>query len=66
MLWREHVIGWANVAQRGESLDVQAGFVGARPCDASFRRAFEAEVERLREFLRGRRAPQAPAATSAR
>jgi hypothetical protein len=46
------VIGWANAGVSGTSLQVQAGFVSGRaPCDAVFRREWEAERERLAAFL---------------
>ena len=51
MLWRDRVVGWANVATRGAALDCAFGYAGARPRDAVFRRELEAEVERLRRFL---------------
>jgi uncharacterized protein YcaQ len=52
MLWREHVIGWANVAMRDGTLEVQTGFVSGRPPrDRAFKAAFERELHRLRAFL---------------
>lgn len=52
LLWREQVIGWANAKLDDGVLDVQPGFVsGKPPAGAAFRRAFDAEVERLRAFL---------------
>ena len=52
LLWREQVIGWANAKVVEGVLDVRAGFVsGKAPREAAFRRAFDAEVERLRAFL---------------
>jgi uncharacterized protein YcaQ len=51
LLWRDHVIGWANISNR-DRLQVEVGFVsGRRPRDRGFRRAFDEEVERLRRFL---------------
>ena len=51
LLWRDRVIGWANVANP-TNLSIDAGFVsGRRPRDPEFRRAFDEEVERLRSFL---------------
>jgi uncharacterized protein len=50
LLWRDRVIGWVNVSNRGEQID--AGYVAGRaPRDRAFRSAFDAEVERLRRFL---------------
>ena len=48
LLWRDLVIGWVNV----NNAHVAAGFVSGRaPRDRAFKAAFEAEVERLRNFL---------------
>jgi uncharacterized protein YcaQ len=52
LLWRERVIGWGNLSTKGGSLDAQFGYVSGRtPRDAAFRRALDAEVERIRTFL---------------
>ncbi len=52
LLWREHVIGWANVSAAGGALGVDTGYVSGRPPrDRGFKAALEAEVERLRTFL---------------
>lgn len=53
--WREGIVGWANARVEGASLHVEPGFVtGRAPAGTAFRRAFEAEVERLRTFLEPR------------
>jgi uncharacterized protein len=46
LLWRDRVIGWANVDD-----DIELGFVGKRPRDREFSRELDAERERLRQFL---------------
>ena len=51
LLWREHVIGWANVTRQDSRLGVAVGFVNGRPTEKDFEPALEAEIERLREFL---------------
>ena len=52
LLWRDQVIGWANVTSPGGTLDVQAQYVAGKPPRLrAFTRALEAEVERLRLFL---------------
>lgn len=53
MLWRDRVIGWANVSAAGVGgLRVEAGYVRGRPPrDRAFKQAFEEEVERMRAFL---------------
>ena len=52
LLWGDDVIGWVNVAKSGKQVDVAAGFVRQKPKGGLFQHAFEAEVERMREFLR--------------
>jgi uncharacterized protein YcaQ len=53
LLWREAVIGWANVRRTDDGVHVETGFTAGRaPREAAFRRALEDEVERLRVFLR--------------
>jgi uncharacterized protein YcaQ len=52
LLWREHVVGWANVSVNGQELTIEAGYVaGNAPRGRGFRRAFADERARLREFL---------------
>jgi uncharacterized protein YcaQ len=52
LLWRERVIGWANVSGSTGALRVEAGYVSGRaPRDRAFKNAFDAEVERVRAFL---------------
>ncbi len=51
LLWGENVIGWVNVSNARNALDVDAGFVKNKPRDGIFRQAFESEVERMKEFL---------------
>lgn len=53
LLWREQVIGWANVAAGTQGPAAQVGYVAGRaPRDPAFARELEAELERLRSFLR--------------
>ena len=53
MLWRDRVIGWANVASDGASLRAEFGYAtGERPRERSFARELEAEITRLTSFLR--------------
>jgi uncharacterized protein YcaQ len=52
LLWREQVIGWANLSVNGQELTIDAGYVaGHAPRDRGFRRAFADERARLSEFL---------------
>ncbi len=52
LLWRDQVIGWGNVAVKGEVLDVDLGYVNGRaPQEAGFAAALEQELSALRHFL---------------
>jgi uncharacterized protein YcaQ len=52
LLWRDRVIGWGNLSVVNGVLRSDIGYAGARPRDAAFRRELEAELERVRAFLR--------------
>ncbi|MEZ5609838.1 MAG: crosslink repair DNA glycosylase YcaQ family protein [Rhodocyclaceae bacterium] len=55
LLWRDAVIGWANVTAVDGKLNAQLGYVsGQAPRDPVFSREVDAELARLREFLRPR------------
>lgn len=59
LLWREQVIGWGNLAVRGDRLDVDLGYVaGSPPKDARFEQALEEELARLHIFLALPETPQ--------
>ena len=52
LLWRDHVIGWANLSLKNGELRADIGYVAARPPrDRTFGRALEAELDRMRFFL---------------
>jgi len=51
LLWREKVIGWANLAAKDGALNAAFGYVGTQPRDRAFKRELEAELERMRMFL---------------
>lgn len=52
LLWRDRVIGWANVATTGQA---ELGYVSGRaPRDRAFRRALDEELDRLRRSLEAR------------
>jgi uncharacterized protein YcaQ len=55
LLWGQQVIGWGNVTREAEQLHAELGFVTKRPREREFGVQLEAELERLRAFLR---APQ--------
>ncbi len=51
LLWRDTLAGWANATVAAGTLDVQVGYVSARPRGPEFRRELDAELARLGEFL---------------
>jgi hypothetical protein len=52
LLWREHVIGWANLAWQGGVLTPDLGYVAGRaPREAGFRAALDDELARVSAFL---------------
>jgi uncharacterized protein YcaQ len=52
LLWREAVIGWANLAVQGGRLSHEVGFVSGRaPHGAEFKRELERELDAMRGFL---------------
>jgi uncharacterized protein len=52
LLWRDRVIGWGNVSVRDGSLRCDFGYVGSQPPrDRFFKRALEAELDRMGLFL---------------
>jgi uncharacterized protein YcaQ len=52
LLWRDRVIGWANLSVRSGVLTSKVGYVASRPPRSpEFRRALDEELERFRLFL---------------
>jgi uncharacterized protein YcaQ len=51
LLWRELVVGWANVSIEGGAMRVAVGFVGPRITEPAFVRAVDDELHRLHRFL---------------
>ncbi len=52
LLWRDAVIGWANVDAGADGMSHEIGFVAGRaPRERAFRRELDAELARLRAFL---------------
>jgi uncharacterized protein len=51
LLWRDRVIGWANISLVKGALKAEFGFVGRRPRDRQFTRALDEELDRLKAFL---------------
>jgi hypothetical protein len=52
LLWRDRVIGWGNLSVEKGALRAQLGYVSKRPSDPSFARGLDAELDRIRTFLR--------------
>jgi uncharacterized protein YcaQ len=56
LLWRDAVVGWANLSVIGGKLLPSLGFTSGRaPRESAFRRALAAELGRMEEFLTPRR-----------
>jgi uncharacterized protein YcaQ len=51
LLWRDRIVGWANVSNKADTLECAFGFVDRKPRHAGFNDALEAELARLRDFL---------------
>jgi uncharacterized protein YcaQ len=51
MLWKDDIIGWANVNIRDGKLSMDVGFAKKQPRDTAFRLALEEEFERIKAFL---------------
>ena len=51
LLWRDQVIGWANLTAGSDRLRAEIGFAQQRPRDLDFARELEAELDRVREFI---------------
>jgi uncharacterized protein len=51
LLWRDHVIGWANLSMKNGELQAGVGYAARPPRDRKFGRALEAELDRMRFFL---------------
>jgi uncharacterized protein YcaQ len=53
LLWRELVIGWANLSVRHGKLNADLGYVDSSPPrERAFKRELDAELDRIRIFLR--------------
>jgi uncharacterized protein YcaQ len=53
MLWRDRVIGWGNVSVKGGVLEADFGYVDGHPPRArAFARELDAEMNRMKTFLR--------------
>lgn len=52
LLWRDQVIGWANLSARSGVLTPDVGFVNVAPQDNAFAVALDEELHRMSVFLR--------------
>lgn len=52
LLWRDHVIGWANLSVKNGELNHDLGYIDEPPRDRTFKRELDAELDRMRSFLR--------------
>jgi uncharacterized protein YcaQ len=51
LLWRDRVIGWANLSVKVGELNHDLGYIDGTPRDRAFKRELEAEIDRFRTFL---------------
>lgn len=52
LLWRDEVIGWANLSVVGDDLNAELGFLsGSAPRGKDFKRALDEELSSMRDFL---------------
>jgi uncharacterized protein len=52
LLWRDQVIGWANLSIKNGALEPELGYVNSQPRERAFKRELDLEFERVRTFLR--------------
>jgi len=52
LLWRDRVIGWGNLSIRNGELESEFGYARTQPRERAFKRELEAELDRMRAFLR--------------
>jgi uncharacterized protein YcaQ len=51
LLWRDQVIGWANLSVKNGALTPNVGYVNNPPSDRAFKRELEQEIDRMQVFL---------------
>ena len=51
LLWRDRMIGWANLSVMNGRLEPEFGYITTPPRDRAFQRELEAELDRMRAFL---------------
>jgi len=51
LLWRDRVIGWANLSVKNGALTPNLGYLNSPPPDRAFKRELEEEIDRMQVFL---------------
>jgi uncharacterized protein YcaQ len=51
IIWRDGIIGWANVRNADGRLDVDTGFVSKRPAERAFRLELDREIANFETFM---------------
>jgi len=51
LVWRDRVIGWANLSVKNGEIESEFGYVESPLRDRAFKRELEAELDRMRAFL---------------
>jgi uncharacterized protein YcaQ len=53
LLWRDNVIGWANLSVKDDALACDLGYINSDPPrERSYKRALDEEIDRMKIFLR--------------
>ena len=52
LLWRDQVIGWANLSMKNGALEHELGYTNSQPRERAFKHELDVELERMRTFLR--------------
>ncbi|MFG0264960.1 MAG: DNA glycosylase AlkZ-like family protein [Rhodopirellula sp. JB055] len=52
VLWRDHIVGWANATVEEDRLKLEFGYVDRRPKERAYQEAAEKEAIQLAKFLR--------------
>jgi len=52
LLSRDRVLGWANLSVKNDELKSEFGYVDSAPSGRAYRRELDAELDRMRSFLR--------------
>ena len=52
LLWHDEAIGWANFTVKNGALEYELGYTNSQPRERAFKRELDAELDRVRTFLR--------------